>query len=340
VHRAVKIAGGLFFAGGALLLAGAGGGWMWANARVETVLGATWETHEADFPVPFPLSEAEIAELRESRRASLPPDAPPDADPLAGADLGAVALERAQERGKHLANAIFVCTACHGADLAGGTMLDDGAIGKWLGPNITRGGKTAAYKPRDFDRAVRHGVLPSGKTSLMPVGDFREMTDRELSDIVAYLDTMPHAPGSETVREFGPVGTMLIATGKLVPDVAKVADHHATHPVEPPPPGETLEFGKHVSSVCVGCHRDGLNGGPMPFGPPDWPPAANLTPEGLKGWSYEDFQKAFQRGMRPDGTPLRVPMSEMLGFTPNWTPTEVKALWMYLQSLPPTPTGT
>ncbi len=369
--RWLKIGLGVVVAGVALFgLAGAGG-WMWAGSKVDAVLAATWETHEVDFPIPFPLSEAEIAELRETRRAELAARAVADAaaapaeeqgkgkrkgkgkdddalaaiaaepDPLEGVDLGAIALERAQARGKHYTEAVFVCAGCHGSTFGGGKMLDEAPIGKWYAPNITSGGKTATYTAADWDRAVRHGVLPGGATSIMPIGDFAQLTDHELSDIIAYIRSVPPQQGGETIRELGPIGRMLMATGKMTPEVYNVADHHAAHTVEPPPAGETVEFGKHVTSVCVGCHRTDLRGGPMPFGPPDWPPAGNLTPHesGLAGYTYEDFERAFVKGVKKDGTPMKAPMTEMLPATAKWTETELKAAYLYLQSLPPTPIG-
>jgi len=200
---------------------------------------------------------------------------------------------------------------------------------------------TKDFTPADWDRAVRHGVLPGGYTSIMPVMDFQDMSDQELSDIVAYIDSLPAKPAPERIRHFGPVGTVLVATGKLVPDVYKVPDHFADHAKEAPPATPTVEYGKHLAGTCTGCHRQGFNGGPIPFGPPDWAPASNLTPspDGLAGGTFADFQKAFQRGIKPDGTPMRLPMSEMLQYTPNWKDTEMRAIWAFLQTLPATPTG-
>lgn len=327
---------------GVLALVGVGGTWFWATRTVTAVFAQTWESHTVDFPIPFPLAEDELQALRAERLAAAGIEDGADAgDPLAGMDLDAIALERAVARGQHYATSIYACTACHGADLSGGTMIDDDAIGHVFGPNITKGGKTASYTPSDWDRAVRHGILPGGATSIMPVGDFRRMTDHELSDLAAYVGSVAPKPGSDTVRTWGPIGTMLIATGQLVPDVAGVPDHHAPHAVEPPPPTPDATYGAHVINVCMGCHRDGLEGGPMPFGPPDWPPAGNLTPHesGLKGWSFEDFEKALKSGVRPDGRTLQPPMSEMIPFANNMTDTELRAMFAYLQALPPTPKG-
>jgi hypothetical protein len=43
---------------------------------------------------------------------------------------------------------------------------------------------------------------------------------------------------------------------------------------------------------------------------------------------------------RPDGTELGMPMSMMERYTAKMTDTELRALWTYIQSLEPKPTGT
>jgi cytochrome c553 len=299
------------------------GGWFWAQSRVAAVFDQDWETHSADFPIPWPLTDAEVAALGEE------------------ANLDVIARERANDRGEHLVNAVFACSACHGGDFGGGTMIEEGAIGHVRAPNLTRSGAVQGFTPADWDRAVRHGVLQNGKTSLMPVGDYRELADRELSDIIVYIDGLPAKDGGATLIEWGPMGTLLIAFGALQVDVEKVADHFADHAKLPPEPGINAEFGQHMVSVCVGCHRDDLNGGPMPFGPPDWPLATNLTPhaEGLGGRDLDDFTKALRQGLKEDGTPLQVPMADVLPYTSQWTETELEAAWLYLQSIPALPTG-
>ena len=75
----------------------------------------------------------------------------------------------------------------------------------------------------------------------------------------------------------------------------------------------------------------------MPFGPPDWPEAANLTPHetGLRGWTYEDFEKAMTQGVNKNGAKLKEPMNLVIPVAQKMTPTERKALWTYLSSLAP-----
>ena len=106
-----------------------------------------------------------------------------------------------------------------------------------------------------------------------------------------------------------PIGKMLIATGKL-PLAADRAVTNA-HPASPPPTAASVEFGRHISGVCMGCHRENYAGGPIVGGDPSWAPARNLTPgpDGLASWSYEQFVKAMREGVRPDGTPVKPPMT-------------------------------
>lgn len=348
-----------------LVVAGAYG---WASWKTSSLLSQTFEAHEVDFPIPFPLTEEEIDALRQERLAAMPPveapavepaeadgaegeepaaepePPPPAPDPLAGVDLDALALERAVARGRHLVEARYACIECHGDDFAGGTMVDDPMIGSLHGPNLTggQGSRVADWSPNDWDHAVRHGIFPDGKPSAMPAEDYQRMSDRELSDIIAYIRSFPAVSQTMAPVSLGPLGTVLMATGQLPLSVTVVESHDTPHAVLPPEAAPTAEFGEHLAGVCTGCHRADLRGGPIAAGPPDWLPAANLTPhaDGLAAWSYDDFRTAMREFRRPDGTELRAPMSLMQRYISNMDDTELEALWAYLQSLEPQPTGT
>lgn len=304
---------------GLLLLIG-GGGYGWASMRTSSLRSRTIETHSADFPVPFP--------LREEARAALP----------AGADPDSAALAQAVERGRHLVASRYPCGECHGADFGGGVMIDDPALGRMLGPNLTagRGSAVAAYGPGDWDRAVRHGVSPRGRPLLMPATDFQLMSDQELADVIAYVRSLPPVDNEVAPSRLGPLGTVLMATGRLPLAADLVPSHGTPHPFLPPESEVSVEFGRHLAGVCTGCHGEGFAGGPVPGGDPSWPPAANLTPhpEGLGSWSYEDFAETMRNGIRPGGSALAVPMSAMIPYARNMTEVELLALWAYLRSLP------
>lgn len=356
------IVGGLI----GVVLLGGGGAYLWASSTAQAKLSATWEAHERDVPLPWPLSEEALEALRTERRAALQAAweaklatgelvdeaaaaaalAAHEAQlaaPLDGLDLDALALERSVARGEHLVQARYACVECHGTDFSGGVMIDDPAIGTLLGPNLTggAGSPVADYTMVDWERAIRQGVLRDGTGSMMPCEDYQRMSNQELSDVVAYIQTFPAIDGEVPKPTLGPIGTFLVATDTLTVAPATV-DPDAVHADLPPSPDDPLAFGEHLAGVCTGCHRAGLEGGPMPFGPPDWPPARNLTPseDGMAGWTEAQFVAAMRDGVRPDGTALREPMVLMTRYAQEMTDQELSALFAYLQSLPATPTGT
>ena len=117
----------------ALLVIAAGGIYVWATVTSNRLLSRTFASHSVDFPIPFPVSPGEAAQL--------------DATEEVQQDL---ALERAMERGRHLVEARYGCLVCHGEDFGGGVMVDAFPIGTILGPNLTsgEGGPTRALGPR------------------------------------------------------------------------------------------------------------------------------------------------------------------------------------------------
>ncbi len=332
MKTAFRVVVGLFL----LILVGAGALYAWARHEDDQLLSRTIETHRVDFPIPLPLTSEEVEAVREERSAAAEP-------PPTDADLAAAARERAVARGRHLVEARYGCSECHGANFGGGVMIDDPMIGSLLGPNITsgEGGRTAAYGPSDWDRIVRHGVRPDGTPAAMPSEDFRGMSDRELSDIVAYIRSQPPVNGTVKPVSLGPLGAVLLALGQIKLSADVIQDHRRPHLVEPPPTEVSLEFGEHLANTCSGCHRADFSGGPVKGGDPSWPPAANLTShaEGLAGWTYDQFAATLRTGKRPDGTDLKSPMSGMVVAAQRMTDVELQAIWAYLQSLPPEPSG-
>jgi cytochrome c553 len=294
----------------------------WATMTTNRLRTQTFETHVVDFPIPFPLDPADVS------AAGLTDDA-----------ARQLAQQRAVERGHHLISARYTCTACHGTNFGGGVMVDAFPIGSLLAPNLTlgAGSRTADFKPSDWDRIVRHGVLKDGHPAVMPSDDFQYMSDQELSDIVSYIRSLPPVDNTVPKSTFGPLGKILVATGKMKFSAGQIAAHSVAHPVRPPAESASAEFGKHLASVCMGCHGPDLSGGPIAGGDPSWPPARNLTPDatGLKQWTYDQFVNALAKSQRPDGTALRAPMTLMATYGSSMTDTERHALWAYLQSVPP-----
>lgn len=72
----------------------------------------------------------------------------------------------------------------------------------------------------------------------------------------------------------------------------------------------------------------------MPLGPPgEEVPSPNLTPGGeLATWSEQDFFTTLRSGINPSGKMLSLDM--LWVYYRQMIDEELKALWLYLQSLP------
>jgi mono/diheme cytochrome c family protein len=309
--------------------------WFWAYQVAMSRYEKQWTVHKTDFAIPFPLSNDELSALRADRIVA---GAPAD-NPLAGVDVQAVALERAIQRGRHIVDSRTSCDGCHGKDFGGGTIIDVAVLGHWVAPNLTsgEGSVTKEFTANDWDRAVRHGVRRNGQSSSMPSGDFINLSDHELSDIVAYIRSLPPVNRDKGAVKFGPVFAFLIATKPDALDAFKI-DHEKAHAVEPPIEAPSVELGQHIAQVCRGCHGPNLSGGKLQ-GDPDMPIVGNITPHetGLKGWSEGDFIHALREGKRKDGSAINVMMPwKAYG---QMSDTELKAVWAYLQTVPPREKG-
>lgn len=240
----------------------------------------------------------------------------------------------ALERGRYL-YASRGCVDCHGATGAGRTFVeDDGLV--IAGPNITTGpgGVVAAYQPADWVRAIRHGVTPQGRALMvMPSEDYNRFTDDDLAALVAHVRALPPQTGQGAVVTL-PMPVKALYGFGVIKDAAERIDH-ALSPQTPVPEGVTLEHGRYVAHMCIGCHGPTLAGGKIPGGPPDWPPASKLTPgEGSVMPRYPDADALiamFRSGKRPDGSTVEVMPFESLK---AMSEVDLRALYLYLREAP------
>jgi cytochrome c553 len=246
----------------------------------------------------------------------------------------------ALERGSYL-YASRGCVDCHGANGAGRLFLDDGNGLRIAGPNITTGpgGVVAGYRPEDWVLSIRHGVNPQGRPlMIMPSEDYNRLTDDDLASLIAYLRALPPTAGEGAVVELPLPVRALYGLGYIKDAAARI--DHTLPPSAPVPEGVTVAHGEYVASMCQGCHGAGLAGGRVPGSPPDWPPAANLTPGGGTALAlYPDADSLiamFRSGRRPDGSAVKVMPFESLS---EMSDTDLRALHLYLKSLPPRPHG-
>lgn len=238
------------------------------------------------------------------------------------------------ELGKHRVETM--CLGCHTEDLGGmvGWFVSE-QIGYVDSSNLTsgEGGIASTYTDEDFVRAIRHGVNKEGKpTFMIAVTATYHINDKDLGAIIAYLRTVPPVDRQTKPKYFSPFAKVLLAAGAFGQLPAEAVDHTTRPPA--PEPGVTVEFGKYLIDIndCRVCHGAELNGGPFPD-PTIQLITPNLTPGGeLSAWSEEDFIQTLRTGVTPGGHQLSeyMPWQEKSRLTDD----ELKAMYLYLQSLP------
>jgi mono/diheme cytochrome c family protein len=241
-------------------------------------------------------------------------------------------------RGEHIAT-IRMCQDCHTETWSGQSDTVPGLITLAF-PNLTSGlgGAGATYTDEDWVRAIRHGVGYDGRgLLLMPSRVWYYLSDEDLADLIAYLKSLPPVDNEPPKTELGPLGRVMMILGQLPPEAtvpdATLIDHDAPRPVAPQP-GVTVEYGMYLARTCTLCHGSELNGQTI-F---DGSVALNLTPGGeMRGWSEEDFIATMRTGVTPSGRQLKDVMPWK--YFGQMTDDELKAVWIYLQSLPALPQG-
>jgi len=234
-------------------------------------------------------------------------------------------------RGEHVAT-IHMCGYCHTETLGGQSEAVPGLITLTF-PNLTAGagGVGAANTDADWARAIRYGVGHDGRgLVMMPARFFYYLSDEDLGALIAYLKTLPPVDNEMPPLNLGPLGRVTLGLGEAPvnePDV-RVIDHDSPRPVAPQP-GITKEYGQYLTYVCTQCHGENFNGqalereGLVP----------NLTPGGeVAFWSEEEFMTTLRAGVTPGGHQLNdfMPWKYFGPMTDN----ELRAVWLYLQSLP------
>lgn len=242
-------------------------------------------------------------------------------------------------RGEHIARTRG-CVDCHGKDFGGAKVIEDGAMGRIYGPNLTRGlgSRTANFRDEDWIRAIRHGVGPDRSgLFVMPSEEYSHFSDDDLGAVIAFLKSIPAVDRDRVPTHYGPVTRVLVSLGKMNLAAAVIDHPHVAPPAVTK--AATVEYGRYLATGCVGCHGPNFSGGKIEIGPPNWPAARNLTPHesgNLAKWTEADFIHAIRDARRPDGTQLDPVMPRGFG---GMDDTELRALYAFFKSLPPVATG-
>lgn len=263
--------------------------------------------------------------------------------------VGAAVAETPEERGAYLVQGPMSCGNCHTAqgpdgpdmtrELAGGGPVIDDATMTAYAPNITPAGEIGGWTDAELARAIREGIRPDGRLlgPPMPFGLYRNLSDTDLAAIVAFLRTLK--PVENTMPKSIYHIPLPPAYG---PPVSHVADI---------PRGPTVEYGAYMAGPiahCVECHTPFGPQGPMYDGhlgqggfkfPGPWgvSVAANITSgkDGIGGFTDDELATMITEGIRPDGSRMLPPMP--YAWLARMTPDDLKAVILYLRTIPPLP---
>jgi mono/diheme cytochrome c family protein len=241
--------------------------------------------------------------------------------------------------GKHRAESL--CEGCHGKDLSGiEKWFNAGPLGTVDSANLTTGEGgfgSEVTSDEDYVRAIRHGIDPEGLPLFMPaIVSTAHLSDQDLASIIAYIKTIPAVDHKTTGHHFTPLAKVMLAAGMLgkLPVESVSHDVHVTAPES----GANAAYGDYLVNTndCHVCHGPNLNGGPFPD-PTKKKISPNLTPGGeLSAWTEEQFINTIRTGKTPGGHDLDPEFMPWKDYRLLYDD-ELKAVFMYLQSVPKLP---
>jgi len=224
--------------------------------------------------------------------------------------------------------------------MEGNVYMDDPAVGNVIASNLTsgEGGVGSDYSDAGWVKAIRHGVRMDGTPLLfMPSTEFYFLSDEDLGAVIAYIKTalpMDNVLPKSKVSFLGRVVMTLVPQITFIP--AELIPHDAVRPVAPQV-GVTPEYGEYLTHSCKVCHGLNMSGGVIPGFPASWPPALNLTwgdGSALPTWNEEEFINTMRTGETPGGVQLRSVYMPWTSYR-HMDDDELRAVWVYLKSLPP-----
>jgi len=236
------------------------------------------------------------------------------------------------------------CESCHGENLEGKIYLSDPALGEVIASNLTKGvgGVGATYKDQDWVKTIRHGVRPGGKPLLfMPSTEFYFLSDEDLGAVIAYIKSVPAYDHILPTSSLSLTGRAAMAFVKFITFVpAELIPHTAPRPVAPQA-GITPQYGEYLTYSCKVCHGLNMSGGKITGFPEGWPSAANLTTHQDRYtpyWTKEGFFDILQTGVTRHGREINPQYMPWTSYK-YMTESEMEAVWIYLQALPPVAYG-
>ena len=246
------------------------------------------------------------------------------------------------------------CTICHlseNGSLSGRVIMNQKQWGKIASANLTRhpDSPLSLYSNSELFLLLKSGLKRDGKMALPMMPKISTMSDKDILSIILFLQTENElTQPTPTTREPGELTFFVKALMKFAIKPVEILPEKILVPDET----DLVAFGKYLVNgryLCYQCHSRStekinylhpelslgyMGGGArhMVFGNNMGIRAANLTPDietGIGSWQYKGFENVFLKKVRPDGMPIRPPMSLI-----DLDSVEIAAIWEYLQTIP------
>ena len=126
-------------------------------------------------------------------------------------------------RGQLLVSSVPGCVGCHASNpqatpplLNGAQVKDAEAFGFIWAPNLTPGGQLKDYSDAELERAVREGISREGRPlAIMPSGDFANLSDIDMQDIIAYLRSQPSDNQADRATSYSALAYALLGLNQV-----------------------------------------------------------------------------------------------------------------------------
>ena len=128
-------------------------------------------------------------------------------------------------RGKHLVEAVAVCTICHGANLGGKLAFKDAFLGSGYTSNLTSRSRRRRQNLHQRRLGPQHPLRRAAgrpRHSVHAVGLFQRISECRLGAIIAYLKSLPPIDNERTRVEINLPARILIDLG-VFGDVVRTA---------------------------------------------------------------------------------------------------------------------
>ena len=218
---------------------------------------------------------------------------------------------------------ILGCVSCHGERLEGRMMFDGGPFAKVWAPNLTA--LAAEASDQQLAQAIRQGIGHDGRALfIMPSPQYSRLSDGEVAALIAWIRTQPRHGEQVSGIEWGPIGRVVLAAGRLPSALERVEEFRVKQPFNS---GPAHQAGRKIAAqVCSECHGADLSGGE---------PVPDVFAPGLSiagAYDQAQFTRLLRTGVSPSGRNLGLMQEIAEKDTRHLTDEEITQLFQYLQA--------